>query len=113
MSGTSPVFIKQLLPAVVLTAAGALVLGHLSQPVSAPSAAALGEAAVNAEAIFTSTPRQIAEEPKPAHGHAHGEQAKDRCCQHRASASAGCSRRPASRSWRSALDHAIGRADAD
>jgi hypothetical protein len=66
VSGTSPVFIKQLLPAVVLTAAGALVLGHLSQPVSTPPTAALGEAAVNAEAIFTSTPRQIAEEPKPA-----------------------------------------------
>ena len=64
--GTSPVFIKQLLAAVVLTAAGALVLGHLAQPVSVPPAAAPGETAVNAEAIFTSTPRQPAEEPKPA-----------------------------------------------
>ena len=64
--GTSPVFIKQLLAAVVLTAAGALVLGHLAQPVSTPSAAVPGDTAVNAEAIFTSTPRQPAEEPKPA-----------------------------------------------
>ena len=65
--GTSPVFIKQLLAAVVLTAAGALVLGHLARPVSAPSAAVPGETAVNAEAIFTSTPRQQpVEEPKPA-----------------------------------------------
>lgn len=62
----SPVFIKQLLAAVVLTAGGALALGHLAQPVSAPSAALPGESAVNAEAIFTSTPRQPAEEPKPA-----------------------------------------------
>jgi hypothetical protein len=66
VSGTSPVFIKQLLPAVILTAAGALVLGHLSQPVSAPSAAAPGETAINAEAVFTSTPRPVTEEPKPA-----------------------------------------------
>jgi len=64
--GTSPVFIKQLLAAVVLTAAGALVLGHLAQPVSTPSAAVPGETAVNAEAIFTSTPRPPAEETKPA-----------------------------------------------
>ena len=64
--GTSPVFIKQLLAAVVLTAGGALVLGHLARPVSAPSAAIPNETAVNAEAIFTSTPRQPAEEPKPA-----------------------------------------------
>jgi hypothetical protein len=64
--GTSPVFIKQLLAAVVLTAVGALVLGHLAQPVSTPSAVVPGDTAVNAEAIFTSTPRQPAEEPKPA-----------------------------------------------
>lgn len=64
--GTSPVFIRQLLPAVVLTAAGALVLGHLSQPVSAPTTAP-GETAINAEAVFTSTPRPVvAEETKPA-----------------------------------------------
>jgi hypothetical protein len=66
VSGTSPVFIKQLLPAVILTAAGALVLGHLSQPVSTPSASATGEAAINAEAVFTSTPRPVTEEAKPA-----------------------------------------------
>ena len=65
MPGTSPVFIRQLLPAVALTAAGALVLAHLSQPSSTPSAGAPGEAAINAEAVFTSTPRPVAaEEPK-------------------------------------------------
>lgn len=66
VSGTFPVFVKQLLPAVALTAAGALVLGHLAQPVSAPSSAAPGETAINAEAVFTSTPRPVVEEPKSA-----------------------------------------------
>jgi hypothetical protein len=65
MSGTAPVFIRQILPAFVLTAAGILVLTQISQPVSAPSLAAIGDTPVNAEAIFTSTPRPVAEEAKP------------------------------------------------
>jgi hypothetical protein len=61
--GTSPLFVRQILPAVVLTAAGALVLGHLSQPGGAPSQTSLSAVPVNADAVFTSTPRVGAEEP--------------------------------------------------
>lgn len=67
--GTSPLFAKlayQLLPAVALAAVGVVTLGHLSRPVSAPPTAAPVEAAVDAEAVFTSTPRQPTEEPKPS-----------------------------------------------
>ena len=68
MPGTSPLFAKptyQVASAVLLTAVGVLVLSNLPQGASTPHATAPA-GAVNAEAVFTSTPRQSAEEPKSA-----------------------------------------------
>ena len=64
VAGTSPVFIRQLLPAVVLAAAGSLVLAQFSQPGPTPAMASLGDTPVNAEAVFTSTPRAPAEDTR-------------------------------------------------
>jgi hypothetical protein len=66
--GTSLLFAKptyQFASAVLLTAAGVLVLSSLPQSASTPPITAPAEA-VNAEAVFTSTPRRPAEEPKSA-----------------------------------------------
>jgi hypothetical protein len=57
-----PKLAGQLVPAAVVTALGALLLGNLSKTPGGPSAAAPVPVAITAEAVFTATPRSVEEQ---------------------------------------------------